>query len=59
MTDAKRNIVDLEKLSEIYDGEHFDEAFDCNDEKLKSHLDNWSLIGSALLKKLICQLPIM
>ena len=38
MTDAKRNIVDLEKLSEIYDGEHFDEAFDCNEEKLKSHL---------------------
>lgn len=52
MTDAKRNIVDLEKLSEIYDGEHFDEAFDCNDEKLKSHLDNWSLIGSALRDEL-------
>ena len=52
MTDAKRNIVDLEKLSEIYDGEHFDEAFDCNEEKLKSHLDNWSLIGSALRDEL-------
>ena len=52
MTDAKRNIVDLEKLSEIYDGEHFDEAFDCNDEKLRSHLDNWSLIGSALRDEL-------
>ena len=52
MTDTKRNIVDLEKLSEIYDGEHFDEAFDCNDEKLRSHLDNWSLIGSALRDEL-------
>ena len=52
MTDAKRNIVDLEKLSKVYDGEEFTDELDLNDEKVKSHLENWSLIGSALRDEL-------
>ena len=52
MTDAKRNIVDLEKLSEVYDGEEFTKELNLNDEKMKSHLENWSLIGSALRDEL-------
>lgn len=52
MTDAKRNIVDLEKLSEVYDGEEFTKELNLNDEKMKSHLENWSLIGSALRNEL-------
>ena len=52
MTDAKRNTVDLEKLSEVYDGEEFTKELNLNDEKMKSHLENWSLIGSALRDEL-------
>ena len=52
MTDAKRDIVDLEKLSEVYDGEKFTKELNLNDEKMKSHLENWSLIGSALRDEL-------
>lgn len=52
MTDAKRNIVDLEKLSEVYDGEEFTKELNLNDEEMKSHLENWSLIGSALREEL-------
>ena len=52
MTDAKRNIVDLEKLSEVYDGEEFTKELNLNDEEMKSHLENWSLIGSALRDEL-------
>ena len=52
MTDAKRNTVDLEKLSEVYDGEEFAKELNLNDEEMKSHLENWSLIGSALRDEL-------
>ena len=52
MTDAKRNTVDLEKLSEVYDGEEFTKELNLNDEEMKSHLENWSLIGSALRDEL-------
>ena len=52
MTDAKRNTVDLEKLSEVYDGEEFTKELNLNNEEMKSHLENWSLIGSALRDEL-------
>ena len=52
MTDAKRNTVDLEKLTEVYDGEDFTKELNLNDEEMKSHLENWSLIGSALRDEL-------
>lgn len=52
MTNAKRNTVDWEKLSAIYDGEQVKEDLNLQDEKVKTHLENWSLIGSALRDEL-------
>ena len=53
MTDAKRNAVDLEHLSEIFDGENIqNEQIKAQNNEAKARLQNWSLIGSALRDEL-------